>query len=187
MKYFVKWGINMEKAAVIVIGGGATGVGILRDLAMRGVDVLLVEKRDLVNGASSRYHGLLHSGARYAVKDQEAAKECIEENQILRRIGKSCVEASGGMFIRLDSDDPDFEGKWVDGCKASGIEAIPITLEEAHLLEPQDSLPAGLVNSLELEPGHPNPGTNSPGTRPMAECYWTAAGLLRMTLASREC
>ena len=136
MKYFVKWGINMEKAAVIVIGGGATGVGILRDLAMRGVDVLLVEKRDLVNGASSRYHGLLHSGARYAVKDQEAAKECIEENQILRRIGKSCVEASGGMFIRLDSDDPDFEGKWVDGCKASGIEAIPITLEEAHLLEP---------------------------------------------------
>ncbi len=126
----------MEKAAVIVIGGGATGVGILRDLAMRGIDVLLIEKRDLVNGASSRYHGLLHSGARYAVKDQEAARECIEENEILRRIGRSCVEASGGLFVRLDCDDPDFEGKWVAGCKASGIEAIPITLEEAHRLEP---------------------------------------------------
>ena len=67
----------MEQATVIVIGGGATGVGILRDLAMRGVDVMLVEKQDLVNGASSRYHGLLHSGGRYAVKDQEAARECI--------------------------------------------------------------------------------------------------------------
>ena len=53
---------TMEKATVVVIGGGATGVGILRDLSMRGVNTLLVEKCDLVNGASSRYHGLLHSG-----------------------------------------------------------------------------------------------------------------------------
>ncbi|MBQ1462214.1 MAG: FAD-dependent oxidoreductase, partial [Selenomonas sp.] len=96
----------MEKATVVIIGGGATGVGILRDLSMRGVDTLLVEKGDLVNGASSRYHGLLHSGGRYAVKDGEAARECIIENQILRKIGKSCVETTGGMFVRLDIDDP---------------------------------------------------------------------------------
>lgn len=127
----------MEKATVVVIGGGATGVGILRDLAMRGVDVMLVEKRDLINGASSRYHGLLHSGGRYAVKDQEAAKECIEENMILRKIGKSCVEASGGMFVRLDSDDPDYEKAWVEGCKTSGIEAKHISLKEAFRLEPR--------------------------------------------------
>lgn len=126
----------MEKATVVVVGGGATGVGILRDLAMRGVDTLLLEKQDLVNGASSRYHGLLHSGGRYAVKDQEAAKECIIENTILRKIGRSCVEASGGMFVRLDSDDPDYETAWVQGCKDSGIEATPITLEEAFRLEP---------------------------------------------------
>lgn len=126
----------MEKATVVVIGGGATGVGILRDLAMRGVDVLLVEKCDLVNGASSRYHGLLHSGGRYAVKDQEAARECIIENQILRKIGKSCVEATGGMFVRLDIDDPDYEPQWVKGCADSGIKAEPITLEQAFRLEP---------------------------------------------------
>ena len=47
----------MEKATVLVIGGGATGVGILRDLAMRGVDVMLLEMRDMVHGTSSRYHG----------------------------------------------------------------------------------------------------------------------------------
>ena len=129
----------MEKATVVVIGGGATGVGILRDLAMRGVDVMLVEKQDLVNGASSRYHGLLHSGGRYAVKDQEAAKECIIENTILRKIGKSCVEASGGMFICLDIDreqDPTYEEQWVQGCKDSGIEARQISLDEAFRLEP---------------------------------------------------
>ncbi|MCE5285139.1 MAG: anaerobic glycerol-3-phosphate dehydrogenase subunit A [Pelosinus sp.] len=126
----------MEKTTVVVIGGGSTGVGILRDLAMRGVDVLLLEKRDMVNGTSSRYHGLLHSGARYVVKDQEAARECIEENIILRKIGKSCVEATEGLFIRLPEDDEAFEEKWVAGCKNSGISAIPITPQEAWQLEP---------------------------------------------------
>ena len=48
---------------VVVIGGGATGAGTLRDLAMRGVKALLLEQRDLVHGTSSRFHGLLHSGA----------------------------------------------------------------------------------------------------------------------------
>ena len=74
-----KEALSVEKAEVIVVGGGATGVGILRDLSMRGVNALLIEKRDLANGASSRFHGLLHCGGRYAVKDQEAAKECIVE------------------------------------------------------------------------------------------------------------
>lgn len=36
---------DMEKATVIVVGGGATGLGILRDLSMRGVDTLLIEKK----------------------------------------------------------------------------------------------------------------------------------------------
>ena len=127
----------MEHATVIVIGGGATGVGILRDLSMRGIDTLLIEKADLVNGASSRYHGLLHSGGRYAVKDQEAARECIEENKILRKIGRSCVEPYGGMFVRLNSDPADFEDAWVEGCRVSGIEAKQISLDEAFRIEPR--------------------------------------------------
>jgi glycerol-3-phosphate dehydrogenase len=126
----------MEKATVVVIGGGATGVGILRDLAMRGVDALLLEQRDLVYGTSSRYHGLLHSGGRYAVKDAEAGKECIEENMILRKIGKHCVEQTEGFFVRLPEDDEEFEGKWVEACRKVGIPAIPISVEEALRLEP---------------------------------------------------
>ena len=39
-----------DKATVVVVGGGATGVGILRDLSMRGIDALLIEKLDMVNG-----------------------------------------------------------------------------------------------------------------------------------------
>ena len=58
-----------NKVQVVVIGGGATGTGILRDLALRGIDSLLVEQNDLATGTSGRFHGLLHSGARYVVKD----------------------------------------------------------------------------------------------------------------------
>ena len=54
---------------VLVIGGGATGLGTVWDLALRGFDTVLVERADLIEGTSGRFHGLLHSGGRYVVKD----------------------------------------------------------------------------------------------------------------------
>lgn len=51
---------------VIIIGGGATGAGIARDCARRGLRTLLIERHDIATGATGRNHGLLHSGARYA-------------------------------------------------------------------------------------------------------------------------
>ena len=68
---------------VIIIGGGATGAGTARDCAKRGLRVLLLERFDIATGATGRNHGLLHSGARYAVTDGESAEECIKENMIL--------------------------------------------------------------------------------------------------------
>ena len=82
----------MEKTQVVIVGGGATGAGILWDLTLRGVHAILLEKADLANGATGRCHGLLHSGARYAVKDPDAANECIRENMILRRLrSRACM------------------------------------------------------------------------------------------------
>ena len=49
---------------VLIIGGGVTGAGIMRDLALRGIHSILIDKRDLCAGASGGNHGLLHSGAR---------------------------------------------------------------------------------------------------------------------------
>lgn len=126
----------MLKTTVVVIGGGATGVGILRDLSMRGIAAILVERDDLGYWTSSRYHGLLHSGGRYAVKDKEAARECIQENTILRRIGKHCVEATESLFVRTPEDDAAFEEEWVKSCGECGIPAIPISMDEAFRLEP---------------------------------------------------
>jgi glycerol-3-phosphate dehydrogenase len=95
-----------DKFQVIVIGGGATGTGILRDLALRGISCLLLEQNDFATGTSGRFHGLLHSGARYAVKDPHSAEECIRENKILKEIASDCIEDTGGVFISTKNDDP---------------------------------------------------------------------------------
>ena len=67
---------------VAVIGGGATGLGIAWDACLRGYKVLVFEKGDLAEGTSGRYHGLLHSGARYAVSDPASA---ADPGDLLRR------------------------------------------------------------------------------------------------------
>ena len=100
---------------VIVIGGGITGAGTARDCAMRGLKVLLVEKFDFTNGATGRNHGLLHSGARYAVTDKESARECIVENMILRKIARHCVDETDGLFITLHEDDLNYQATFVRG------------------------------------------------------------------------
>jgi len=126
---------------VLVIGGGATGTGVLRDLAMRGFRALLVEQRDLTQGTSGRYHGLLHSGARYAVRDRATAAECIAENRILRRIMPHCIEDTGGYFVVTPDDDEAYAEVFVAGCRQAGIpvEEIPIAamLREEPRLNPR--------------------------------------------------
>jgi len=126
----------MSKTMVVIIGGGATGTGILRDLSMRGIKAVLIEQRDIAHGASSHFHGLLHSGGRYAVKDPQSARECIAENAILRRIAKFCVEETEGFFIRTPGDGEAFERQWVEACGDLGIPAQPVSVQEARRLEP---------------------------------------------------
>ncbi len=50
---------------IVVIGGGATGIGVALDAASRGLDVLLVEQSDFGKGTSSRSTKLVHGGVRY--------------------------------------------------------------------------------------------------------------------------
>jgi glycerol-3-phosphate dehydrogenase len=121
---------------VLVIGGGATGTGILRDLAMRGFHTVLVERRDLTHGTTGRYHGLLHSGGRYVVKDPQAARECIEENRILRRIMPQCIEDAGGFFVLTPWDAPEYASLFLTGCQQAGIPVDEIQIAQMLREEP---------------------------------------------------
>ena len=121
---------------ILVIGGGATGTGILRDLALRGFRCLLVEKRDLAHGTTGRYHGLLHSGGRYVVKDPQAARECIVENRILRRIMPFCIEDTGGFFVTTPWDDPAYADRFIQGCHAAKIPVEEVSHAQMLKAEP---------------------------------------------------
>src|SRR6516225_9947774 len=102
---------------VLVIGGGATGAGVAWDAALRGLDVVLVERGDLATGTSGRFHGLLHSGGRYAVKDPSAADECARENTIVRHVAADCIEDTGGLFVTTQFDDPAYADRFIEGCQ----------------------------------------------------------------------
>jgi glycerol-3-phosphate dehydrogenase len=140
---------------VVVVGGGVTGVAVLRDLALRGVHAILVERFDLGTGTSGRWHGLLHSGARYAVRDQESARECIEENTTLRRIAPHTIEDIGGLFVLLPGDDEAYAGQFVEGCRASGIPTEELSPAAAHRREPL------LAPEVKLAFGVPDGGIDS--------------------------
>lgn len=143
---------------VIVVGGGATGAGTARDCAKRGFKVLLIERFDFTAGATGRNHGLLHSGARYAVTDHESATECIRENMTLRKIASHCVEETGGLFVTLPEDDLEYQKTFIQACLASGIEAKQLDPKEVIRMEPAVnpdiigavSVPDGAVDPFRL-------------------------------------
>jgi len=126
----------MIRTDVIIIGGGSTGCGIARDLALRGIPHCLIEKGDFAAGATGACHGLLHSGGRYAVNDPEAAAECIAENMILRKIGKKCVEQTGGLFVRLPGDSKRFRDTFLKKCEEVGIATEELSPSRALDLVP---------------------------------------------------
>lgn len=126
----------MTDTDVLVVGGGATGLGIAWDLSLRGLSVTLVEMGDLSSATSGRYHGLLHSGARYVISDPATARECIQENAILRRIAPGSVDDTGGLFVLAPQDDPSFVDTWLAGCREAGIPAREITPAQAREREP---------------------------------------------------
>jgi glycerol-3-phosphate dehydrogenase len=122
---------------VLVIGGGATGAGVAWDAALRGLDVVLTDRADLAEGTSGRFHGLLHSGGRYAVKDPRAAEECIGENVILRQVAADCIEDTGGFFVTTPFDDPDYADRFREGCRATGVPCEEIDPAQALREEPR--------------------------------------------------
>jgi glycerol-3-phosphate dehydrogenase len=70
---------------MLIIGGGATGVGIAVDAASRGYDVLLLEQSDFGKGTSSRSTKLIHGGVRYLQQGNVSlVMEALRERGILR-------------------------------------------------------------------------------------------------------
>src|SRR6476620_4963066 len=70
---------------MVVVGGGATGVGIAVDAASRGYEVALIEQHDFGKGTSSRSTKLVHGGVRYLEQGNiSLVMEALKERGIMR-------------------------------------------------------------------------------------------------------
>jgi glycerol-3-phosphate dehydrogenase len=72
--------------SVLIIGGGINGIGTFRDLALNGVDVLLVERGDFCSGASAASSHMAHGGIRYLENGEfRLVREAVQErNRLLQ-------------------------------------------------------------------------------------------------------
>jgi len=87
---------------IMVVGGGISGLCSALDLALRGVEVVLVEKGVLGSGTTTKCAGMLHSGARYLVRNEKIAELCFKENKIWRKIVPFAIDSlHQGIFVVL--------------------------------------------------------------------------------------
>jgi len=122
---------------MVVIGGGTTGTAVARDLAMRGfTNILLVEKNDLGAGTSGRCHSNLHGGGRYIVNDIETAKECVQENRILRKIAPHTIDPTNGLFIAVDDEGLEYTEEFIKNADAIGMYYRELDPEQVMREEP---------------------------------------------------
>src|SRR5262245_31319479 len=79
---------------MVIIGGGAVGMGVAVDAASRGYEVLLVEQHDFGKGTSSRSTKLVHGGVRYLERGNVSlVKEALRERGLLRQNAPHLVRA----------------------------------------------------------------------------------------------
>jgi glycerol-3-phosphate dehydrogenase len=80
-------------AQVLVIGGGINGIATFRDLALQGVDVILVERGDYASGASAASSHMIHGGVRYLENGEfRLVRESVQERNGLLRIAPHYVK-----------------------------------------------------------------------------------------------
>ncbi|HEY5729269.1 MAG TPA: glycerol-3-phosphate dehydrogenase/oxidase [Anaerolineales bacterium] len=72
------------EVSVLIVGGGINGTGVFRELALNGVDVLLVERGDFCSGASAASSHMAHGGIRYLENGEfRLVREAVRERNLL--------------------------------------------------------------------------------------------------------
>jgi glycerol-3-phosphate dehydrogenase len=136
---------------LLIIGGGITGAGILREAARLGLRALLVEQRDFAWGTSSRSSKLVHGGLRYLATGQLGLTwASVREREQLLQDGPGLIEPIGFLLTTYKGDHP---GRWA---YAAGLSVYDLmawrwshrhySADELHMLAPyivQDQLGGG--------------------------------------------
>ena len=123
---------------VIIIGGGATGLGVAVDAATRGYSTLLLEGHDFAKGTSSRSTKLVHGGVRYLEQgDIPLVLEALRERGLLHRNAPHLVHHLSFIVPRYQWWEGPFFGI---GLKVYDALAGKLNLAPSHLLSREETL-----------------------------------------------
>ncbi len=83
---------QLGRTHVVVVGGGINGISTFRDLALQGVDVVLVERADFASGATAASSHMIHGGLRYLENGElRLVRESVQERNTLLRVAPHYV------------------------------------------------------------------------------------------------
>jgi glycerol-3-phosphate dehydrogenase len=124
------WARLDEPWELIVIGGGITGAGILREASRLGLRSLLVERRDFGWGTSSRSSKLVHGGLRY-LKDGKLrlTRASVHERERLLDEGPGLIDPLGFLLATYDGDHP---GRWTFSAALSVYDLLALQWSHQH-------------------------------------------------------
>ena len=106
---------------IIIVGGGITGAGVLREAVRRGYRALLLEQKDFAWGTSSRSSKMIHGGLRYlAFGDMKLTRESVTERERLLEEAPGLVDRTDFYFGMRKGV---FPGRWL-----FSIHGHPLTL-----------------------------------------------------------
>lgn len=93
--------LGAEEYDLLIIGGGITGAAALRDAALRGLKVALVEKQDFAWGTSSRSTKLLHGGLRYLERFEfSMVRESCRERELMLRLAPHLAHPRPFLYLQ---------------------------------------------------------------------------------------
>lgn len=136
---------------VIVIGGGITGAGILREATRLGLRVLLVEKRDWGWGTSSRSSKLVHGGLRYLKEGRvRLTRASVQERERLLEEGPGLIDPLGFLLATYKGDRP---GRWTYSAGLSVYDLLALQWSHRHYTARDFQMLAPHISQEGLEGG----------------------------------
>jgi len=129
------WSHLSDPWDVLIIGGGITGAGILREAVRLGLRALLVEQRDFAWGTSSRSSKLVHGGLRYLAQGHIGlTRASVRERKRLLAEGPGLIDPLGFLLATYKGDRP---GRWTYKAGLSIYDLLALQWSH-HYYSPQD-------------------------------------------------
>ena len=146
------WSQVVQEWDIIVIGGGITGAGILREATKLGLRVLLVEQRDFAWGTSSRSSKLVHGGLRYLKEGNiMLTRASVQEREQLLRDGPGLIEPLDFLLATYDGDSP---GRLTYGAGLTIYDLLALRWSHRYYSTQDFRLMAGNLSYEGLEGGY---------------------------------